>query len=68
MFGKKGYEITKHTHTEDGDKFVFHLTMRDDNMVIVTSGYDIVGGRVHMSKEEADTYFAKSCVELGIAK
>ena len=66
MFGMKGYLIEKHSRS--GQNVVFHLSMRDDNIVFVTDGYDIVKGRVHMNENEANEVYAKYCVELGIAE
>ena len=70
MFGKnnKGYVVVKHSVTEDKFKCVWHLNMRDDNIVFVTDGYNIVSGRVKMNAEEADAVYAKSCADLGIGK
>ena len=68
MFGKKGYLIEKYSVAENKKSAVWHLTMRDDNMVLVTEGYNIVGGRVHMGVDEANSLFAKSCHDLGIGE
>ena len=70
MFGrnKNGYVVVKHTTTDDKKKCVWHLNMRDDNIVFVTNGYNIISGRVHMAAEEAEIEYAKNCASLGIGE